>query len=85
MRKLILCALLVMVLGVTAGCGLRLVVREDYRTEDTIIIVDPPVVVDYRYRYGSRDCWRYRGCYGAPYHGHYHGYGPYPYYYGYGW
>ena len=76
MKKLILRALLVMILSV-AGCGLRVVVQEDYRTKDTIVVVDPPVV-DYRYRYGPRGCWRHHGCYGS-YHGYHYVLGPYPY------
>lgn len=81
MRKFIIYALM---LVMVSGCGgLQIVIKETPRVteRDTVVIVDPPVV-DYRYRYMSRnDCWRYRGCYGVSYHGYYYGYGSYPYYY----
>lgn len=80
MKKLIIYALMFVVMG---GCGgFQIVIKETPRvTEtDTVVIVDPPVI-DYR-RVPRDNCWRYQGCYGAPYHGYDHGYGmPYPHYY----
>mgnify|MGYP001585769595 CR=1 FL=1 len=83
MNNLIMCALMLIVMGVSGCGGFRIVIEETPRvTEtDTVVTVDPPVI-DYRYRSAPRDnCWRHRGCYGVPYHGYYYGYGPfYPYY-----
>lgn len=87
MKMVIIYALMFMIVSVMvgmSGCGgVQIVIKETPRVmeTDTVVIVDPPVV-DYRSRRVPRnDCWRYRGCYGGPYHGYDHGYGPYPYYY----
>ena len=82
MKRLIICALMLIVMGVS-GCGFQIVIKETPHVKKpaTVVTVDVPVI-DYRYRYAPRDnCWRYRGCPGAPYHGYQYGYGPYPYYY----